>query len=295
MIGTHHRGELASLDRATGWLNSEPLTADRLRGRPVLVDFWTYTCINWLRTLPYVRAWADRYADRGLVTIGVHTPEFSFERDEVNIRREVADMRVTYPVAIDSDYEIWQGFSNHYWPALYLLDGDGRMRHHHFGEGEYVRSEEAIQQVLGISEDLVDVEPAGIEAAADWDTLRTPESYLGFARSENLATFTGDWTVGSEAAVLNAPGGRVVIPFQARDVHLVMGPAARGDAIPFQVLIDGQPPGAAHGLDVDAHGNGVLTEQRLHQLVRQSGPIIERSFEIVFADPGAEVYVFTFG
>jgi thiol-disulfide isomerase/thioredoxin len=316
---------LPSFEGATGWLNSSPLTADDLRGKVVLVNFWTYTCVNWLRQLPYVRAWAGKYAGQGLVVIGVHTPEFSFEHNLDNVRRAVRDMRVDYPVAVDNDYAVWSAFANHYWPALYFADAQGRIRHHHFGEGEYQQSEMVIQQLLagagstGAGHDLVAVDARGAEVAADWATLRSPENYAGYGRTEGFASpdgsvpgkphvytvperlwlndwaLAGDWTMAEEAATLNAAGGRIACRFQARDLNLVMGPAAPGTAVPFRVLIDGQPPGPDHGTDVDEHGSGALSEQRLYQLIRQRGPVTERTFEITFAGPGAEAYAFTFG
>jgi len=316
---------LPSFDGATGWLNSPPLTPDILRGKVVLVNFWTYTCVNWLRQLPYVRAWAGKYAGQGLVVIGVHTPEFSFEHDIDNVRRSVRDMRVDYPVAIDNDYAVWSAFANHYWPALYFADAQGRIRHHRFGEGDYQQSEMIIQQLLAeagsgeTNHDLVSVEARGAEAPADWGTLRSPENYTGYARTENFASpggvvpgkphlytaperlrlndwaLAGDWTMKEEATTLNAPGGQIACRFQARDVNLVMGPAAAGTPVPFRVLIDGQPPGADHGTDVDQNGSGTLSEQRLYQLVRQQGHVTERTFGITFPDPGAAAYAFTFG
>jgi thiol-disulfide isomerase/thioredoxin len=318
-------GSLPSLASATGWLNSPPLTAAGLRGSVVLVDFWTYTCINWLRTLPYLRAWAEQYQDHGLVVIGVHTPEFDFEHDLDNVRRAAKGRRVDYPVAIDNDYAIWSAFDNHYWPALYFVDAQGQIRHHQFGEGQYEQSEMIIQQLLteagisGIGHDLVQVDPGGVEAAADWDSLRSPENYLGYERTENFASpdgavldtrhvyaaparlrlnhwaLAGDWTVQPQAAVLDQAGGRIVYRFHARDLHLVMGPALRGTSVRFRVLIDGQPPGAAHGSDVDDQGNGTVTQPRLYQLVRQPGPVTERTFEVTFLDPGVQAYAFTFG
>jgi thiol-disulfide isomerase/thioredoxin len=318
--------QLPSFAGATGWLNSTPLSTEELRGRVVLVDFWTYTCINWLRTLPYRRAWADRYADHGLVLIGVHTPEFSFERDIDNVRRAVAEMGITYPVAVDSDYAIWRAFDNHYWPALYLADAQGRIRHHHFGEGAYDRSETILQQVLieagavNLGSGLVDVEAQGIEVGADWDDLLSPENYLGYSRTENLSTPdsgvvgqrhtypepgglrlnqwapSGDWTIGAEAAASNDTGGRIAYCFHARDLNLVMGPAMRGNDVRFRVLVDGGPPGDSHGVDVDHQGNGVVSDQRLYQLVRQPEPVVaDHQFDIEFLDPGVEAYVFTFG
>ena len=318
--------DLASLGRATAWLNSAPLTAAELQGKVVLVDFWTYTCINWLRTLPYVRAWAARYKEQGLVVIGVHTPEFSFEENLDNVRRATKEMGVTYPVAIDNDRAIWRGFANHYWPALYFIDAAGQVRDHHFGEGNYDESEKRIRQLLaaaggggGIDRELVSVEAHGPEVGADWDNLKSPETYVGHQKAEKFASpggaavntrhsyavpprlrrnqwaLSGEWTVKAEAAALNAAGGRIAFRFHARDLHLIMGPAAGRGAVPFRVLIDGQPPSAAHGSDVDGQGNGTVTEQRLYQLIRQSGPIVDRQFDIEFLDAGVEAFAFTFG
>jgi thiol-disulfide isomerase/thioredoxin len=318
-------GHMPSLDGATGWLNTEPLTSEGLRGRVVVVDFWTYTCINWLRTLPYVRAWHEKYREQGLVVLGVHTPEFSFERDVDNIRREVTGRRITYPVAIDSEYRVWEAFANHYWPALYFVDATGRIRHHRFGEGDYMQSEMVIRRLLGengvdpVGPPFVSVDGDGLEAAADWDDLATGETYLGYYRTDGFASpealapdarraysapdglrlnrwaLSGTWTVGSEAAVLDEAGGRLSYRFHARDLHLVLGPPARGAAVPFRVLLDGEPPGAAAGTDIDASGAGVVTEQRLYQLIRQRPPIADRLFEIEFLEPGAAAVVFTFG
>jgi thiol-disulfide isomerase/thioredoxin len=318
-------GELPSLGRATEWLNSPPLTASGLRGKVVLIDFWTYTCINWLRTLPYVRAWAEKYKNQGLVVIGVHAPEFAFEKNLDNVRRAAKDMRVDYPIAIDSDHALWRAFKNQYWPALYFVDAQGKIRHHHFGEGEYERSERVIQQLLsdagmrGIGQELVSVDARGAEVAADWGSLKSPENYVGYDRTENFASsggavldkqriyavparlrlnqwaLSGDWTVQKQATVLNKANGRIAYRFHARDLHLVMGPAVRGTSVRFRVLIDGQPPGAAHGIDIDGQGNGAVAEQRLYQLIRQPKPIAERQFEIEFLDAGVEAYAFTFG
>lgn len=318
-------GAFPSLDGATAWINSKALTPSGLRGKVVLVDFWTYTCINWLRSLPYVRAWAEKYKDRGLVVIGVHAPEFSFEKNLENVRRAVNAMKIDYPVAVDNDYAIWRAFNNEYWPALYFIDAMGKIRHHQFGEGEYDRSERIIQQLLaeagfdGISRDLVSVEARGVEAAADWGSLKSPENYLGYERTERFASLggatldqrrvyaaparlglnqwalSGDWTVGKEASILNSANGRIASRFHARDLHLVMGPAAQGGSVRFRVRIDGQPPGAAHGIDVDEQGNGTVTEQRLYQLIRQPNPITDQPFEIEFLDPGVAVFAFTFG
>ncbi|MGZ4380953.1 MAG: thioredoxin family protein [Gaiellaceae bacterium] len=300
-------GRLPSLDGATEWLNSEPLTMAGLLGSVVLVQFWTYTCINWLRTLPYIRAWAERYADHGVVVIGVHTPEFPFEHDVENVRRAASEMRVDYPIALDNDYAIWQAFGNRYWPALYVVDAEGQIRHHRFGEGEYERTEEVVQQLLGISGGLVSVDPDGVEAAADWETLESPENYLGYERTENFDStraaalgldhwaLAGDWTVERGASVLNEAGGAISYRFHARDLNVVMGPAAQGTTVPFRVTLDGQEPGAAHGVDVDERGEGTLAEQRLYQLIRQPGRITDRTLEITFLAPGAEAYAFTFG
>jgi thiol-disulfide isomerase/thioredoxin len=318
-------GELPSLDSATEWLNSEPLSAAGLRGKVVLINFGTYTCINWLRTLPYVRAWAEKYKQHGLVVISIHTPEFAFEQNIDNVRRAVLDLRIEHPIAIDNDYAIWTAFDNHYWPAFYFVDAQGHIRHHQFGEGDYEQSEMILQQLLAeagrgdIGDKLVSVEGSGVEAAADWGSLQSPENYLGYARTENFASpggalletrrayaaparlrlnqwaLVGDWIVGNEASVLNQANGKIAYRFHARDLHLVMGPAARGMSVRFRVLVDGQPPGAAHGLDVDEQGNGTLSEQRMYQLIRQPQPIADRLFEIEFLDPGVEGYVFTFG
>jgi len=316
---------LPSFDGATGWLNSPPLTASGLRGKVVLVNFWTYTCINWLRQLPYVRAWAGRYSGHGLVVVGVHTPEFGFEHNPGNVRRAVQDMRVDYPVAIDNDYAVWSAFANHYWPALYFADPQGRIRHHHFGEGEYQQSEMVIQQLLagngsaGPDHELVSVDARDAEAPADWAALRSAENYTGYERTENFASpggavpgkrhayeapaqlrlnhwaLSGDWTVEEQAVTLNQAGGQIAYRFHARELHLVMGPTAAGTPVRFRVLIDGQPPGAAHGADVNDQGRGTATEQRLHQLIRQPSPITDRTFEIAFLDPDVQAYAFTFG
>jgi thiol-disulfide isomerase/thioredoxin len=295
-------GELASLDTATAWLNSAPLTAAGLRGKVVLVSFWTYTCINWLRTQPYLRAWADKYRDRGLVVIGVHSPEFGFEKDVGRVRQASEALQVSYPIAVDSEHAIWNAFDNQYWPALYFIDAKGTIRHRHFGEGGYDRSERTLQQLLGASGELVSVTGTGREAAADWDSLRSPESYLGAGRRDNAPegrlnhwSLSGDWAVGREAITLKSPGGTIADLFHARDLHLVMGPDAAGAPIRFRVRLDGQPPGDAHSIDTDAQGNGQLTEPRLYQLIRQAAPVADRTFEIEFLDPGAEAFVFTFG
>ena len=325
MTGSSLHTPLSELDGATEWLNSEPLTAARLRGTVVAVQFCTYSCINWIRTLPYVRAWAERYRDQGLVVLGVHTPEFSFESDVDNVRRAVEDMRIPYPVALDPDYRVWEAFANHYWPALYFVDATGRIRHHVFGEGDYDRSERVIRELLAEAGadvgggPLVPVAGNGLEAAADWDDLRTGETYLGYGRGSGLASpeaaagdqrreytiparlrlnqwgLSGSWTIGSEAVALEEPGGRIAFRFQARDVHLVLAPVTRGGSARFRVRLDGRPPGDAHGLDVDEHGDGTATEQRLYQLIRQPLPIADRLFEIEFLDAGVGAVVFTFG
>jgi thiol-disulfide isomerase/thioredoxin len=317
-------GKMPSLSGATEWLNSQPLTAAGLHGKVVLIDFWTYTCINWRRTLPYVRAWAEKYKE-GLVVIGAHTPEFSFEKNVDNVRWAVKDMKIDYPVAIDNDYAIWRAFNNEYWPALYFVDAQGHIRHHQFGEGEYEQSEMIIQQLLAeagignIGHGLVSVDGRGAEAAADWGSLKSPENYVGYERTENFASpggavwnkrhvyaaparlelnhwaLSGDWTVGKEAIALNQANGRIEYRFHARDLHLVMGPATRGTPVRFRVLMDGQPSGAAHGVDVDDQGNGTVTEQRMYQLIRQPQPIADRQFEIAFLDSGVEAFAFTFG
>ena len=318
-------GHLPGFDGATGWLNSSPLTAADLRGKVTLVDFWTYTCINWLRTLAYVRAWAEKYHDRGLVVVGVHTPEFQFERDIDNVRRATKDMRVGYPIALDSDYAVWRAFSNRYWPAVYIADAQGRIRHHQFGEGRYEECERVIQQLLreaggeGIGDDLVPVAADGFEAQADWTNLGSPETYLGYEQAQNFASpggaafdepctyvapdslmlnrwaLSGDWTIERGASVLNRADGRIAFRFHARDVHLVMRPGERGASVPFRVLVDGEPPGEAHGLDIDEQGYGTLVQPRLYQLIRGRGWVTDRTFEISFLAPGVEAYVFTFG
>ena len=298
---------LAALDAATTWLNSEPLTADRLRGRVILVDFWTYSCVNWLRTLPYVQAWAARYGDRGLVTLGVHAPEFGFEHDLRNVRLAARELGVDYPVVVDNEFAIWRAFENRYWPALYLLDDDGRLRFHHFGEGAYEEIERAIQQLLGVDREPAQVNAGGLAEAADWDTLRSPETYVGYARAERLTdpragalrlnqwTLSGDWAVGHEAASLEAAPGSIAYRFHARDLNLVLAPGSSAGSIGFAVRLDDAPPGDAHGLDVDESGVGRVAEPRMYQLVRQRGAVTERTFEITFFDAGVRAYVFTFG
>jgi thiol-disulfide isomerase/thioredoxin len=314
------RMQMPSMDGATGWLNSEPLGPVELRGHVVLVDFWTLTCINWLRTEPYIRAWSQAYRDDGLIVVGVHTPEFSFEHDLDLVRQATEERAIDYPVAADNDYEVWRAFDNHYWPALYFVDADGVIRDEHFGEGRYQQSERVIQELLGVERELVapSVEGVGVEAEADWDTLRTPETYLGYARSEHFASpdrgaaderrayelpehlrlnqwaLAGEWTIGRERVDLEEAGGSIAFRFRARDAHLVLSPGARGP-IPFRVLLDGEAPGTSHGVDVGEGGNGSLQTGRLYQLVRQDGEVRERMVEITFLEPGAEAYVFTFG
>jgi thiol-disulfide isomerase/thioredoxin len=285
---------MPSLDGATGWLNSEPLGPAGLRGRVVLVNFWTWTCINWLRQEPYVRAWSQAYRDDGLVVIGVHTPEFSFEHDIDGVRQATSERAIDYPVAVDNDYAIWSAFANHFWPALYFVDADGVIRDHHFGEGRYEQSERVIQRLLGVERELVLVEGVGVEAEADWDNLRTAETYLGYARGQQLASLSGAWTTGPENITLNEAGGSIAYRFHARDAHLVLSPGAR-DPIPFRVLLDGEAPGPSHGVDVDEDGNGLLRDGRMYQLVRQHDTVRERTLEITFLEPGAEAYSFTFG
>jgi thiol-disulfide isomerase/thioredoxin len=296
---------IPSLDGATGWLNSEPLGPGELRGHVVLVNFWTLTCINWLRQEPYVRAWSRAYRDDGLVVIGVHTPEFSFEHDLDLVREATKERAIDYPVAGDNDYEVWSAFDNHYWPALYFVDTEGIIRDHHFGEGRYEQSERVIQELLGVERELVPVEALGVEAQADWDHLQTPETYLGYGRGEHLAApgerlrlnhwaLTGEWTIGPENVALEQAGGSIAYRFHARDAHLVLASGGR-EPIPFRVLLDGEPPGPAHGVDIDDDGNGLLRDGRLYQLVRQHDTVRERTLEITFLQPGAQAYSFTFG
>jgi thiol-disulfide isomerase/thioredoxin len=300
------RVRMPALDGATGWLNSGPLGPAELRGHVVLVNFWTLTCINWLRQEPHVRAWSHTYRDDGLIVIGVHTPEFSFEHELQLVRQATEERAIDYPVALDNDYAVWTAFDNNYWPALYFVDRDRAIRDHHFGEGRYEQSEREIQRLLGIERELVEVEGTGVEAEADWDDLHTPETYLGSARSERFArvdrerlrlnqwTLVGSWTVGRERVVLDESGGSIAFRFHARDAHLVQAAGAR-DPIPFRVTLDGEAPGGSRGVDVAEDGNGVLREGRLYQLVRQHDGVRERTLEIAFAEPGAEAYVFTFG
>ena len=317
-------GTMPALAGATTWLNSPPLTTEQLKGKVVLVDFWTYSCINCLRALPYVRAWADKYKDQGLVVIGVHAPEFAFEKQLGNVRQAVADLKVGYPVAVDNDYAIWRAFKNQYWPAHYFIDAQGRIRHHHFGEGQYTESEKVIQQLLAeagraaVNSGTVTVEAAGAQAASNGKDVRSPETYIGTERAEHFVSpgglvadarhgyrpgmpklnewgLSGEWTVGGENAVLNKPGGGIVYRFQARDLHLVLGPGTGNKPVRFRLTLDGVAPGADHGVDIDETGAGTVTGQRLYQLVRQKGDIGEHTLEITFEDPGVRAYAFTFG
>jgi thiol-disulfide isomerase/thioredoxin len=295
---------MPSLGGVTGWLNSEPLGPAELRGHVVLVNFWTLTCINWLRQEPYVRAWSRAYRDEGLLVIGVHTPEFSFEHDLEGVRQAVEVRDIDYPVAQDNDYAIWSAFANHYWPALYFVDKDGVIRDQQFGEGRYEESERVIQELLGVERELVSVEGVGAEAEADWDHLRTPETYLGYARGQQAAprdglslnewALVGDWKTGPESVALEQAGGSIAFRFHARDAHLVLTPGAH-ESIPFRVLLDGEAPGPSHGVDVDEDGEGLLREGRIYQLVRQHDGVSERTLEITFLEPGATAYAFTFG
>ncbi|GAA4567697.1 hypothetical protein GCM10023176_20500 [Micromonospora coerulea] len=317
-MAVSERLHMPSLGGATEWLNTEPLGPAELRGHAVLVNFWTLTCINWLRQEPYVRAWSQAYRNDGLVVIGVHTPEFSFEHEIDWVRQAITARAIDYPVAVDNDYQVWSAFDNHYWPALYFVDADGVIRDHHFGEGRYEQSERVVQRLLGIERELVPVEGLGVEAEADWGHLRTPETYLGYSRSEHFASpdgaafderrayelpeslpvnhwaLAGEWTIGSERAVLHHAGGSIGYRFHARDAHLVLSPGAR-EPIPFRVLLDGEAPGPSHGVDVDENGNGLLRDGRLYQLVREHDAVRERTLEITFVEPGVEAYVFTFG
>jgi cytochrome c biogenesis protein CcdA/thiol-disulfide isomerase/thioredoxin len=318
-------GSLPSLAGAVEWLNSPPLTPAELKGKVVLVDFWTYSCINCLRSIPYVRAWADKYKDQGLVVIGVHAPEFAFEKNIGNVKQAVAKLRIDYPVAVDNDYAIWRAFSNEYWPADYFIDANGKIRHHFFGEGDYAESEKVIQQLLAeagkgnLPAGMVSVSATGAEAAADEADVKSPETYIGFARSENFASpggavgdtphlystgdlshlndwgLSGDWTIGGQSASLNKTDGAIAFRFHARDLHLVLGPSAQGKPVRFRVTIDGAAPGESHGADTNADGEGVVTDHRLYQLVRQSGPVMDRTFTIQFLDPDVQAYAFTFG
>ena len=317
-------GAAPSLSGAVEWLNGPPLSAEALKGKVVLVDFWTYSCINCLRSIPYVRAWAEKYRDKGLVVIGVHAPEFAFEKNVANVKAAVASLKIDYPVAVDNDYAIWRAFNNQYWPAHYFIDAQGRIRHHHFGEGDYEGSERVIQQLLAeagepsVPAEVVTVKAIGAEAAPDMRDDQSPETYIGYGRGENFASpggaapdasrvyatgdlrlnewgLAGEWTVGEERAALDQKDGAIAYKFHARDLHLVLGPGADGRPVRFRVMIDGAPPGDSHGADVDAQGDGVVTSERLYQLVRQNGAIGDRLFSIQFLDPGVRAYAFTFG
>ena len=318
-------GALPPLEGAVQWLNSPPLTAEGLKGKVVLVDFWTYSCINCLRSLPYVKAWAEKYHDQGLVVIGVHAPEFAFERDVGNVTKAMKDLGITYPVAIDNNYKIWRAFDNQYWPAHYFADAKGQIRYHHFGEGDYAESERVIQQLLReagathVAGGLIEADAKGVEQAPDMNEVQSPETYLGFQRAENFVTtgtlgtdkvvnypaagnlalnnwtLEGQWNVGGQQASLEQAGGRIVYRFHARDLHLVLGPGADGKPVRFKVTIDGQAPGDAHGTDVAPDGSGTVTEQRLYQLVRQPSDVKDRTFTIEFLDPHVSAYAFTFG
>src|SRR5271165_1378424 len=317
-------GEMPPLSGAVAWLNSPPLTTEALRGKVVLVDFWTYSCINCLRSIPYVRAWAEKYKHQGLVVIGVHAPEFAFERNIDNVKKAVSDLGIGYPVAIDNEYAIWRAFGNQYWPAHYFIDAQGRIRHHHFGEGDYGESERVIQQLLAeagrtdVAAGLVAVTATEAEAASDTTDTQSPETYIGFNRSENFVSpggtvrsaphvyaagtprlnewgLSGDWTIGGESSALDKKDGSIVYRFHARDLHLVLGPAPESGPVRFRITIDGTPPGDNHGADTDADGQGTVTSQRLYQLVRQSGAITDHTFEIHFLDPGVQAFAFTFG
>jgi thiol-disulfide isomerase/thioredoxin len=317
-------GAAPSLAGAVEWLNSPPLTMEALKGKVVLVDFWTYSCINCLRAIPYVRAWADKYRDQGLVVIGVHAPEFAFEKSVDNVRKAVADLKIDYPVAIDNNYAIWRAFENEYWPAHYFIDAQGRVRHHHFGEGDYYESERVIQELLAeagktdVSSNIVAVNASGAEAAADMKDVHSPETYIGYTRADNFVSpggavpdaphlydvqapklnewgVAGNWTIGGESATLNQKAGAIAYRFHARDLHLVLGPGPEGAPVHFRVTIDGAAPGASRGADVDAEGMGVVEGQRLYQLVRQDGVVGDHTFRIEFLDPGVQAFAFTFG
>ncbi len=317
-------GTMPELAGATAWINSKPLTRAELKGKVVLVDFWTYSCINCLRAIPYVRAWAEKYKDHGLVVIGVHAPEFAFEKDLGNVQRAVKDLNIRYPVALDADLKIWQAFNNQYWPAHYFIDAEGRIRAHHFGEGEYDKSEAIIQQLLkeagqtNVPGGIVDPNATGAQAKADTDDVQSSETYVGYERGQSFASdhvatdkpsdyaapphlnlnqwaLGGNWTIGAQMTVLNKPGGKVSFRFHARDLHFVLGPKNGTTPVRFRVSLDGRAPGDAHGADTDADGNGTVTTQRLYQLIRQTGPVVDRTFTIEFLDPGVQAYSFTFG
>lgn len=320
-----NEGQMPSLSGANEWLNSPKLTTEELRGKVVLVSFWTYTCINWLRTDSYLRAWAEKYKGQGLVVIGVHSPEFEFEKDVAKVRRAAAELNVDYPIAIDSDHRVWRAFGNRYWPAFYFVDSKGQIRHHRFGEGDYARSERVIQQLLAeaggknIPSDLVTANGQGVKAEADWNNLRSGENYLGFERTANFASpggvlpdksnlyavpsklllnqwaLAGEWKFAASSIKAEKPSGRIAYRFHARDVHLVMGSTNTAIPVRFRVLMDGKPPAISHGIDVDADGNGAVSFPRMYQLIRRAGEIGETLVEIEFLDSGAELYAFTFG
>ena len=309
---------MPSLGGATEWVNSEPLGPARLRGHVVLVNFWTLTCINWLRIEPWVRTWSQVYREDGLVVVGVHSPEFSFEHEVETVRRAIVERDIKYPVALDNDFQIWRAFDNHYWPALYFVDPDGVIRDDYFGEGRYDESEAVIQNLLGIEREPVSVVGSGVEASADWDHLGSPETYLGFDRQDRFASpqdearnghgqyqlpgtprlnqwgLSGHWTIGAENVLLHEGGGSIAMRFHARDAHLVLASKAP-EPVAFRVTLDGEPPGTSRGVDVDEEGNGMLDGGRMYQLVRQAGEIVDRTVEVTFSEPNAEAYVFTFG
>ena len=318
-------GRVPSLEGATGWLNTEPITDAALSGRPLLIQFWTFTCINWIRTLPYIRAWYETYRTSGLVVIGVHTPEFDIERGFDAVERAAKRMGIEYPIAVDTDHRIWQGFGNTYWPAIYLVDTDGWIRHHHFGEADYERSAIALGDLVAsataerLERDIVSARSGGLERQADWSQLRSPETYIGYGAARRFSSpqgllrdeprayslpeslqlnqwaLDGEWRIGHEAAVVNRPQGAIAFRFHARDAHLVLAPAIPGTPVRFRVLLDGKAPGSAHGLDVDDDGNGIIEDPRLYQLVRQAGRIDERTVRIAFPDAGVRAYAFSFG
>jgi len=323
--GGHLHGMKPSLKGASGWINTPPLDLAELRGKVVLVDFWTYTCINWRRTMPYIRDWATKYKDQGLVVIGVHTPEFLFEQKPEHVNIAVKEVDISYPVAMDNNYEIWNSFQNQYWPALYLIDAKGMIRHEKFGEGNYEEAERWIQQLLketaagSAPATATALQPQGFEVPADWENLKSPENFLGYNRTQGFAStgsaklekqasytaprqlrlnqwaLVGEWTMREEYVVSGKEHGKIIYRFHARDLHLIMGTASPGTSIRFRVLIDGHSPGEAHGLDVDSDGNGTVSGPRMYQLIRQQGPVTDREFQIEFLDPGVEVYDFTFG
>ena len=325
MLALATEGTMPSLDGAVTWLNSAPLTRDQLKGKVVIIDFWTYSCINCIRTIPYVEAWAEKYRADGLVVIGVHTPEFAFEKDTGNVAKAIQDLKISYPVAVDNNYKIWNAFQNQYWPAHYFVDAKGNIRYHHFGEGNYAESEQVIQQLLRerdsgtVETGLVAPKAAGTEAAADFGNVQSPETYIGYLRQKNYVSpqtilkekpqsytapprldvnqwgLGGEWNVSGEHAALVAAPGKVVFRFHARDLHLVLGPAPDGRPVRFKVRLDGVAPGDDHGMDTDARGDGTVTDYRLYQLIRQPGKVEDRTFEIEFLDPGIQAFAFTFG